>query len=187
MTYYFTSDTHCGHSNIVSGISKWEPKDGCRQFSTLEEHDNTIIDNINSVVGENDILIHAGDFAFGGKDNIPKYRNFIRCKNIFLCKGNHDYKLWDYHRELFRETKLRFNLTFGKQLIVVDHYPLISWEEMGRGSYHLHGHCHQNLRFNNGSKMLDIGVEGHNYKPWSYNEIVEFMNSRQVISMDHHI
>lgn len=63
------SDSHVSHKNIVYGLSDWGNKDGCRNFSTQDGHDDCIIDGINSIVGKSDILIHCGDWTFGGKDN----------------------------------------------------------------------------------------------------------------------
>ena len=56
---FFTSDTHFGHTNIIKYCK--------RPFNSLEEHDETLIKNWNNKVGENDIIFHLGDFAFGRK------------------------------------------------------------------------------------------------------------------------
>lgn len=53
---WFTSDTHFGHNNIMKFCQ--------RPWKTVEEMDNALIQNWNSVVGENDIVFHLGDFAF---------------------------------------------------------------------------------------------------------------------------
>lgn len=51
---------------------------------------DAIVESINSKVGEDDILIHIGDWAFGGWENIWKLRKLIKCKNIINVNGNHD-------------------------------------------------------------------------------------------------
>jgi calcineurin-like phosphoesterase family protein len=83
--------THFSHTNIVKGISEW--KSGTRDFQTQEEHVNTLIENINSMVGEDDVLFHLGDFSFGGIDKIWESRKRINCKNIHLILGNHDHHI----------------------------------------------------------------------------------------------
>ena len=87
---WFTADTHFGHKNIVSKESSWTDKSGCRDFPTKEEMSQNIIESINKYVKEDDILIHLGDWSFGGIENIWKYRKQIVCKNIYLTLGNHD-------------------------------------------------------------------------------------------------
>ena len=76
---FFTSDTHFEHSKII---------DYCkRPFSSIEEHDKTLIQNWNNVVGQDDTVFHLGDFAYGNSQfisNIIKQLN----GNIILLKGN---------------------------------------------------------------------------------------------------
>lgn len=90
---WFTSDTHYSHSNICSATSKWKASNLTRKFSSLEEMNNTIINNINNKVGEDDILFHLGDWSFGGLDKIFEFRKQIKCKNIHLILGNHDHHI----------------------------------------------------------------------------------------------
>ena len=37
-----------------------------RDFKSLDHMNDAIVDNINNMVGVNDVLIHLGDFSFGG-------------------------------------------------------------------------------------------------------------------------
>ena len=78
---YFSSDFHYSHKNIVKGTSSWPDKTGTRDFKTVEEHDNTIIKNINNTVKEDDDLYFIGDWSFGGIKNILICRERINCKN----------------------------------------------------------------------------------------------------------
>jgi calcineurin-like phosphoesterase family protein len=90
---FFTSDTHFNHTNICQGVSKWADERTCRPFQSLEQMNKQLVDNINSVVGEDDILFHLGDWSFGGKEQIWEFRKQIRCKNIHLILGNHDHHI----------------------------------------------------------------------------------------------
>ena len=90
---YFTSDTHYQHKNICRGVSDWEENEGnqrTRNFKTLEEMNDTLVNNINSLVKENDTLWHLGDWSFGGYEQIKIFRDRLNCKNINLVFGNHD-------------------------------------------------------------------------------------------------
>ena len=58
---WFTSDTHWGHAGILKESMH------CRRdlvFSSVEEMDETMIANWNSVVGPKDEVWHLGDFAY---------------------------------------------------------------------------------------------------------------------------
>ena len=111
---FFCSDPHYGHSGIVMGTSNWDDKSGCRPFQTIEDHDRELVNNINKTVGENDILFCIGDWSFGsyktGENvtNIRKFREQLKCKNIFLILGNHDLEVQsnkDNVKELFSAVK----------------------------------------------------------------------------------
>ncbi len=58
---YFTSDLHFGHKNIL----EYEHRDiGMNIFPTIENHDNKLIYNWNSVVKNNDLVFILGDLSF---------------------------------------------------------------------------------------------------------------------------
>lgn len=50
--YFYTADEHYNHKNIIKYCN--------RPFSNVEEMDETLIANHNSIVNENDITIHGG-------------------------------------------------------------------------------------------------------------------------------
>lgn len=90
---YFTSDTHYGHSNIVRGTSNWNSPQSVRDFDTLAEHNQALVDGINSVVKSDDVLYHLGDWSFGGINNIWEFRRQLAVKDIHLILGNHDHHI----------------------------------------------------------------------------------------------
>lgn len=91
---FFTSDTHYNHSNICKATTEWKNADDVvRDFNSLSHMNDTIVNNINSVVGENDVLVHLGDWSFGGVEQIWNFRKRILCKNIHLFLGNHDHHI----------------------------------------------------------------------------------------------
>lgn len=55
---FCTSDTHFFHDSLL-GTNKFAP----RPFNNVDEMNQTIIDNWNDKVGENDIVYHLGDIA----------------------------------------------------------------------------------------------------------------------------
>jgi calcineurin-like phosphoesterase family protein len=96
---WITSDTHYSHKNICRGTTEWRTEDGqipisqTRDFATIEKMNASIVNNINEVVGQDDILIHLGDWSFGGFEKIREFWDRIICKNIHLVLGNHDHHI----------------------------------------------------------------------------------------------
>ena len=210
---WITSDLHLGHGNIMKYCSRtlFMTDEDRKVFEQLEPNtkeykkfrlsiqsvqnmDRSLINNINSFVNENDLLIHLGDFAFVKNfDQLKKYRDQIFCKNIWHLWGNHD------NRKNFLEDGIIFNRTFDSVFcyifnyneiyterelqqenikinknkttkIYLNHYANIIWQDSHKGSYHFYGHSHGNFEEKRKQliptwKCMDIGVDCHNYTP----------------------
>lgn len=165
-----------------------------------EMMDQVLIDNINNMVGENDILWHLGDFALPGKrDYINKcteYRKRIKCKNVNLIIGNHDKPEKIYH--LFQENYDYHNLRLDHlPMIALFHYPILAWNKHHRGAIHLYGHEHAGIEdwFDQllpGRKCMDVGVDNAyrltgEYRPFSLEEILNYMKDKPGAAIGHHV
>lgn len=198
---WFVSDSHYGHTNICRGVSKWKDENGnvselsTRPFKTLDKMNDAIVNNINDVVGQDDVLIHFGDWSFGGLENIKKFRDRIVCKNIYLMIGNHDHHIENNREEirnLFVKVRYLEEFTVNGQMIVACHYPISSWNKVRKGSWLIHGHIHNkgSSRFTGDGKTMDIGMDGHpEFRPYSFEELKNIMDKRPAktgILEDHH-
>lgn len=198
---WITSDTHYNHKNICRGVTNWRlpngdvPESQTRDFKNLELMNDVIVHSINGVVGQDDILIHLGDWSFGGFEMIEEFRNRIFCKNIHLVLGNHDHHI-ERNREdiqrLFTSVSFYNTLTIDDYKFRLMHYPISSWDGLAKGDMHLHGHCHlpTNKRFGQGKRM-DVGMDGHpEFRPYHImREVVGLLAKRPNLSeigQDHH-
>ena len=177
---YFTSDLHLNHKNIVGPkISNWER--GYREFSSIEEMNNVIIDGINQRVQEDDELFILGDFCYGAEKDVINARRALYCKKVHLILGNHDQiflKPRTKHLQgLFYSVSDRKNIVIDKQLIILDHFAKRVWRGSQKGSWHLYGHSHGHLP--GLGKSMDVGIDTKKYFPYSYLEIKEILNSRE--------
>jgi calcineurin-like phosphoesterase family protein len=193
---FFTSDTHYNHTNICRGVTRWtDAEDITRDFKTLDQMNDRIVNGINAEVGENDILFHLGDWSFGGFDSIPEFHQRINCRNIHLVLGNHDHHIErnrDGIRHIFASINQYVELEVNKQHnFVLMHYPIMSWNNMNDSTIHLHGHVHlpPNRRIGKG-KMMDVGVDGNGMDPISLTKVLTLMNPQPIKSgfeFDHHV
>ena len=190
---WVTSDTHYSHTNICRGITNWRlpngdvPEKQTRPFETLDKMNASIVNNINEVVGQDDVLIHFGDWSFGGFENIEEFHNRLICKNIHLVLGNHDHHIQNNKhdvRKLFTHVAHyeEMNITKGSDKLkaVLCHYPIISWNNMREGSFMIHGHQHLkgDWRFGDGRRM-DVGMCGSpEFRPYHIDEIAAIMETR---------
>jgi calcineurin-like phosphoesterase family protein len=201
---WFTSDTHYNHANICKGTTQWDRSgdNHFRDFDTLGEMNSVLVNNINSLVGYDDILIHLGDWSFGGFDSIADFRNRIVCQNIHLILGNHDHhiaKNKDGVADLFSSVNQYLDLSIkwpdgsGKHVgahFVLMHFPIASWDGLGKGVPHLHGHVHlpPSRRVGRG-KVMDVGVDGNGLFPISMSEVLKILDKQPIdgfLDKDHH-
>lgn len=190
---YFLSDTHFYHANIAGpSVSKWPS--GYRDFSSVDEMNECLFDNINSMVKSNDTLFHIGDWSFGGQDKIGLAWNRINCKNIFLVQGNHDNTIAKRHeyRNMFKWFGRIWEGKLNGRYFFLNHFAQRVWEHSHHGSIHLFGHSHGTLEDDPHSLSMDVGVDtclfGHKkYTPYHYDEVIHIMdNFKEWKPVDHH-
>jgi calcineurin-like phosphoesterase family protein len=182
-------------------VSGWRDDNGkvplkkTRDFKNLDEMNDTIVNNINKVVKQDDILIFLGDFSFSGFDQIRKFRDRIVCKTIHFITGNHDHHV-DNNRENIQEIFTSVSeftlLKYGTLVFILFHRPIRSWDNMKKGVMHLYGHLHSSpeKRFGIGRSM-DVGIDSNpEFRPYNIKEIISLLEVRSIKSEiidDHHI
>jgi len=184
---WFTSDTHFGHLGIISHAN--------RPFSSVEEMDEALIYNINSVVKPNDQLFHLGDFAW---KNHAAYRARINCKNITLVIGNHDPHMANGRpkaefAKLFTDVfqLMQMNLPLpppvGSVPVTLCHYAMDVWDRSHYGAFMLHGHSHGTLLPDHTKRRIDVGVDAYGgLMPMHAEQIAAIMTTKTFKPVDHH-
>jgi calcineurin-like phosphoesterase family protein len=181
---FITSDEHYGHNNIITYCK--------RPFANVSEMKDYIIAQHNKKVPDspNMLTIHAGDLFWNTLTQ--KEAADILCqlngKHAFLY-GNHDELIErnSWLREQFEWVKGENKVggatlvNFQNRKLLVSHFAHRVWERSHKGSYHVYGHSHQGLPPL--GQSFDIGVEGHDYSPWSLEEIWAKMETLE----PHHI
>ena len=154
MATFFTSDLHFGHVNIL----KYGRGDA---FGDLDNMRETIIANINSMVGPDDTLYILGDVVMGQRaENLPHVGRLNGTRRLIL--GNHDYphpcnpdKVRNRHTATyaphFDSMAMSQHLFVGDRLTLLTHFPasLDHTDEVRYADYRpvtdlpvLHGHLH---------------------------------------------
>lgn len=177
---YFTSDTHFGHLNIM--------KYSNRPFSSIEEHDKTLIENWNNKVPKNGIVYHLGDVGFASSEYLNNILSQLHGK-IHLIVGNHDHKqILKQQAQFFETIETQFTIQIGEQQILLNHCPLLCYPGAYRGWWQLFGHVHSGPRVSDGLDLprlsmlfptqYDVGVDNNNFTPVSYTELQKIIQER---------
>ena len=178
---YFISDLHFGHKNCLAYDN--------REFKSIEEHDEYLINQWNEKVGPDDEVWILGDVSWHNVTKTIEIFNRLNGKKN-LCIGNHDkqyLKNKDF-RELFAEITHYKELQYGDDFLVLSHYPIPCFNRHYYGAIHLYGHVHTSFEWNmmrqvayemealydKPCRMYNVGcmIRGYNYAPQSLEEIL---------------
>lgn len=152
---FITSDTHFFHKNILV-----YEKDN-RPFSSIDEMNDEMVSRWNDVVGENDYVLHLGDFAFTGLERMKDIVSKLNGKIILLI-GNHD------NVKRCKLPELGFYRVIEKPFVldekfIMSHEPLI---DVPDGMVNIFGHVHGHKSFLTESEnAYCVCVERHNCRP----------------------
>ena len=175
MGIYFTSDLHFGHDKEFL----W----GARGFTSSQEHDEAVIERINSIVKPNDHLFILGDLMLGN-DTVSGLRKVKQLNGIkTILAGNHDTetRLQYYRQEHIGQVEMAMRYQFGKFHFILSHYPTMTanigddkkpWQRV----YNLCGHTHTiNPFWHWEFGCYHIELDAHDCYPVSIEHIIEDM------------
>lgn len=152
---FVTSDHHFFHKNIIEYES--------RPFKDVEEMNKVMIEKWNSVVSDDDTVIHLGDFALTSFDNTKEVFDQLN-GNKYLIMGNHDKRRSKGWWERIGFIKVFPSLQIGDYILT--HKPILK-KDMPYGKVkNIHGHCHTKEYFgNDDSRYKNVCVENTFYFP----------------------
>lgn len=127
-------------------------------------------------------VLHFTDRPFG--DIAHMNRALINAINERVAPTDDLYILGDFSYQMTAVEAAAFiveppivRINIHGQKIVLSHYPLMEWQSMSRGSWHLHGHIHSagsvynELNRKQGLMRYDVGVDANDLAPVSLDEI----------------
>lgn len=168
---YFISDLHFSHLSFSRFRQEVHPG----SFSNINEHDEWLIDNWNSVVRkQRDIVWVLGDIAWNN-EGLKRVKQLNGVKNLIL--GNHDSQ-----RFKVQEFMRYFSSIHGvirKYDFIMSHCP-IHPNELNYHNWHtnVHGHIHhiekqKKIEEENPGKYINVNVDILGPKPIRLEELRE--------------
>ena len=176
--FFFTADLHFFHRNILKFASATRP------VTSLEEMHEALITNWNTQVRTFDHVYILGDLSFGSAEQTLQI--LARLNGILhLIIGNHDHWINSTTRTFFASIDNYKVFKQGDHRAVLFHYPIVEWDRMQHGTFHLFGHTHSSLILP--GKALDVGIDNRpnsDMRLWEWDEIVAYMADKPTIN--HH-
>lgn len=168
---YLTSDLHFNHNKEFI----YKP----RGFDNIQDHNETIIQRINSTVTDEDDLYILGDLMLGNNEaGMECLRQLYGKKHLIL--GNHDSTA---RIQLYQESNLFTEIAYATMIhyngyhFYLSHFPTftsnLEKESLKQCTINLYGHTHQQNNFYNDIPfMYHVGVDSHNCFPVSLDKVI---------------
>jgi calcineurin-like phosphoesterase family protein len=173
MNTFFTADTHFDDKYAIEYFN--------RPFNSMNEMNRVMVEKWNSVVTENDIVYHLGDFTLEDIRHFTKWVSQLN-GNIKILPGSHD-QPWLKNFVASKKVQLIAPLVSvelpeimaGKdpQVIVLCHYSMQVWDRSNHGAWHLFGHTHGKLK--GIGLSFDVGVDCTEFTPLSLERVASKM------------
>jgi calcineurin-like phosphoesterase family protein len=159
----FIADLHLSHTNMAT----------LRGFSTVEEHDEHIIEKWNSVVHKRDVTYILGDITMEKSAPYPLLDRLNGLKHVVM--GNHDRR--QDVRKLLEHVESVAGMVQYKGVILT-HCPIHPMELEHRFGKNIHGHIHdkQVMMMLDGWEVIDeryicVSCERVDYTPKTLEEL----------------
>jgi calcineurin-like phosphoesterase family protein len=130
----YVADLHFTHKNII----KYED----RPYDNVDDMDDDMISKWNNKVNDDDLVIILGDLG----RSLSKLKEIIpRLKGRkALIIGNHDKRFIEdkEFRTYFEWIEHYKEMKDGDRIVIMSHYPMLSWDKSIYGSLQLYAHVH---------------------------------------------
>lgn len=165
---YFTSDTHFFHKNLIHF------EGGRREFSCVEEMNETMVSRWNGIVRPQDKIYHLGDVAFAGDHELDQLLSRLNGHKRLIV-GNHDKIKNSVLQKHFEKIELWTGGRFKHLGFIGSHVP-IHPDHFGKWLLNVHGHTHRRFVLakystpgspikSPDSRYMNVCVEQTNYTP----------------------
>jgi calcineurin-like phosphoesterase family protein len=114
----------------------------------------------NDLIAPEDLVYILGDVAFLPAQKAAEF--MMRCNGTkILVEGNHDRKTLNdpTFRKCFKEVHQYLRIVYDGTTVCMFHYPIAEWDQMHRGSVHLHGHLHGGTSGMEQFRCIDVGMD----------------------------
>ena len=155
-----------------SAIGKWK-----RPFADVKEMDDTLINNWNKIVTNDDIIYHVGNFAWDPKS---AYDSILRLKGKkYFILGEDDQPLLD----LARKKTLPSNVKIVSDIFlennvksILSYWPMKEWLYKSKGHWHIVGYPNRKHKTVPKNKTINCCTAQCNYKPQDINSIIGLLD-----------
>ena len=162
MLVWFISDMHFDHESIIKYTK--------RKYKNVHEMNEAFVKKWNSLVKEDDLVYHVGDFSFGGNKNALMWEKRLNGRIVHI-QGNHD------KNNGVKTYLVKGIMHFGNKSIYVIHRPPHTVGEIPYGcDFVISGHVHHlyKHKYVGDIPVINVSADVWNYAPVKATEILKY-------------
>ena len=129
---YYIADMHFGHTNVLRFDN--------RPFSDTAQMDDTLIQNWNERVADDDTIYILGDAFWKNEENSIRIMQRLQ-GHKHLIQGNHD-RVKGKLRPYWESIEQYAEINDENRLVILSHYPIPFYKNQHYGAVMLYGHVH---------------------------------------------
>ena len=169
MKVFVTSNLQLGRPNAITKFK--------RPFKDVDNMTNELIGNWNSVVSDEDIVYHLGNFAWDPKtaqDALQRLRG-----KIYLLPAEHDEAVMILNQKklLPINSNVMNRITPLKDYECnLSYWPMLEWPGSSNGYYSIIGYPDKKYKSDPKKRIINASVDLWGYKPQELQRLVETFN-----------
>lgn len=174
MKIFVTSNQQFGRAGSINAYK--------RPFSDVEEMDEYLVTQWNSVVGEKDTVFVLGNFAWDPEsgENLSKILN----GNIYVIPGEWDRASKDITG--LEGSNLIYHAVGIKELkgldAVLSYWPLIEWPKKKKGAVSFIGHPNKKYKSDHKKKVVNARCDDWDFKPIDIQQMIKLYNDPDLLT-----
>jgi len=188
---YVVSDTHFFHDNIIRYCNrpwcnnpKYHEYDRPCPHCDINKMNDDMVENWNTNVSKDDVVIHLGDYAFLSrkrsvyKEHIKHLTSKLNGK-IYLVKGNHDRRGKKWFEDVGITLVKPFITRYKTKTFLFIHKPIVI---ESKDIIPIFGHWHNKAPLvwsQDGKFYFNVSVENTNYRPIRLSSILRLYEDLQ--------
>jgi calcineurin-like phosphoesterase family protein len=156
-----------------------------RPFTSVEEMNETLIENWNSVVNTEDVVYVLGNFAWDpttAEETLQKLNGLI-----VIVPGETDGPIEEIEARKIMPSNAKLIegiFTAEADKITVSYWPLQEWPNKSKGHYSFFGYPSPKYKTDHKKKMVNVACDFWGYKPQALSSIMSLFDDIQDIDVE---
>jgi len=153
-----------------------------RPFGNVIDMNEEMIQRWNTVVTDEDDVIHLGNFAWD-PSTAEEALGRLNGRKILLLPGEHDQAILDLHAKgMLPSNSTLTNRIYDQKKIkaTFTYWPLLEWPSKKDGNYLYYGYYDPKYKSDHKKKMINMACEFWNYTPHKVDSLIKLFNDKDV-------